>query len=90
MIANGQIGFLPRLLSAYRMTIEDYALQYKYVKNLNIFENTTQTTLNKSETSKKTPDAKKVVGRPALDDDEIEDDNTAASKEGGANVSENK
>jgi hypothetical protein len=90
MIANGQIGFLPRLLSAYRMTIEDYALQYKYVKNLNVFEDPTQTALNKSETSKKTPNAKKVVGRPALDDDEIEDDNTAASKEGGANVSENK
>ena len=90
MIANGQIGFLPRLLSAYRMTIEDYALQYKYVKTFDIFEDTAQATLNKSETSKKTPDAKKVVGRPALDDDEIEDDNTAASKEGGANVSENK
>ena len=35
-------------------------------------------------------DEKKSVGKPPLDEGDVEDDNTAASKEQGGNVSENK
>ena len=81
MIQNGNIGMLPRLLSAFRMTLEDYAVQYKYTKSLGIIPEPEQ----KSNTTQKKP-----VGRPKLEDNDVTDDNTAASIEGGANVSENK
>lgn len=81
MIQNGNIGMLPRLLSAFRMTLEDYAVQYKYTKSLGIIPEPEQ----KSNTTQKKP-----VGRPKLEDNDVTDDNTAASIEGGSNVSENK
>jgi hypothetical protein len=86
MIQNGNIGMLPRLLSAYRMTLEDYALQYDYVKSMNLFEFNTQLIGRSGSDSNKSPDGK--VGRPSLSDVDIENENTASSIEGGQNVSE--
>lgn len=88
MIQNGNIGMFPRLLSAYRMTLEDYALQYDYVKSMNLFEFNIQLIGRSGSDSNKTPDGK--VGRPSLSDVDIENENTASSIEGGQNVSENK
>lgn len=34
MVQTGNYGLMPRLLSAYHMTVEDYSLQYEYVKDL--------------------------------------------------------
>lgn len=86
MIQAGNIGMLPRLLSAYRMTLEDYALQYDYVKNFNLFEFNTQLIGKTGAGSTQSPDGK--VGRPAMPIETIENDSTAASIEGGDNVSE--
>lgn len=87
LIQNGNIGFLPKLLSAYRMTLDDYQTQYNYVDILDIYkkENTdTSGNLNNK------PNEKKSVGKPPLEEGDVEDDSTAASKEQGGNVSENK
>ena len=88
LIQNGNIGFMPKLLSAYRMTIDDYKLQYDYVDILEIYKTEEKTSANGN--TKNKPDEKKSVGKPPLDDGEVEDDNTAASKEQGGNVSDNK
>lgn len=86
LIQNGNIGFLPKLLSAYRMTIDDYKLQYDYVDILEIYKKEEKTSIADSKKSEE----KKAVGKPPLDEGEVEDDNTAASKEQGGNVSDNK
>lgn len=88
LIQNGNIGFLPKLLSAYRMTIDDYKVQYDYVDILNIYKKGEITSLSDQNINKS--DEKKSVGKPPLDEGDVEDDNTAASKEQGGNVSENK
>ena len=84
LIQNGHKGMLPKLLSAYRMTLDDYKVQYDYVDSLDIYESDSQQNPNKI------ADDKKSVGKPPLDDGDVEDDNTAASKEQGGNVSETK
>jgi hypothetical protein len=87
MIQNGKVGFLPRLLSAYNTTMEEYATCCDYIDVLDIkvtlqdIENTQLPTKGQST---------KQVGRPKQDDNDIQDDNTAASVEGGQNVSDNK
>lgn len=83
MIQNGNIGMLPRLLSAFRMTLEDYVTQHQYAKTFKIFD-------EPESDNKKTTQTKNPVGRPPIDEGDLEEDSTAASKEGGANVSENK
>ena len=88
LIQNGNIGFMPKLLSAYRMTIDDYKLQYDYVDILEIYKKEEKTSAGGNVNTK--PNEKKSVGKPPLDDGEVEDDNTAASKEQGGNVSDNK
>ena len=88
LIQNGNIGFLPKLLSAYRMTLDDYKLQYDYVDVLDIYKKEEKTSSNGNPTGK--PGEKKSVGKPPLDEGDVEDDNTAASKEQGGNVSDNK
>ena len=85
MIQNGNHGFMPRLLSAYNMTIEEYKICYDYVDLLEIFP---KEELNKNNTNSDTN--QNGVGRKPKEDDEIMNDNTAASIEGGQNVSDNK
>lgn len=86
MIQNGNRGFMPRLLSAYNMTIEEYKICYDYVDLLEIFpkEEELSTTKTDSDTNQN------GVGRKPKEDSEIINDNTAASIEGGQNVSDNK
>ena len=69
------------------MTIEEYKTCYDYVDYLEIFpEPEENTQVNPS----KKNDTKRGAGRKAKEDNQIENDNTAASIEGGQNVSENK
>ena len=70
------------------MTIDDYKLQYDYVDILEIYKKEEKTSETGNANQK--PGEKKSVGKPLLDDGEVEDDNTAASKEQGGNVSDNK
>lgn len=81
LIQNGNIGLMPKLLSAYRLTIDDYKSMYDYVDSIEIFKTEEQVPSAQSPTAKK-------VGRPNLEDDEVENDNTSISKEQGGNVSD--
>lgn len=87
LVQNGNRGFMPRLASAYNMTIEEYKTCYDYVDYLEIFPEPEE---NAQVNPSKTNDTKKGAGRTAKEDNQIENDNTAASIEGGQNVSENK
>ena len=71
-------------MSIRLMTIDDYKLQYDYVDILEIYKKEEKTSTSKN------LDGKKSVGKPPLDEGEVEDDNTAASKEQGGNVTDNK
>lgn len=73
---------LPKLLSAYDLTARDARAQELYINSLSIYDDlrtvtqVTQEKLKKIETTGK-------VGRPEKDESEIDNDNTAASKESG-------
>ena len=86
MIQNGNHGFMPRLLSAYNMTIEEYKTCYDYVDLLEIFPKEEELDITKANSDTN----QNGVGRKPKEDDEIMNDNTAASIEGGQNVSDNK
>ena len=86
MIQNGNHGFMPRLLSAYNMTIEEYKTCYDYVDLLEIFPKEEELDITKADSDTN----QNGVGRKPKEDDEIMNDNTAASIEGGQNVSDNK
>lgn len=83
LIQNGHRGLMPKLLSAYRITIDDYKTLYDYVDNMEIFAE--EEKISSSPTSTSTT---KKVGRPNLEDGDIENDNTSNSKEQGGNVSD--
>ena len=86
MIQNGNHGFMPRLLSAYNMTIEEYKTCSDYVDLLEIFPKEEELDITKADSDTN----QNGVGRKPKEDDEIMNDNTAASIEGGQNVSDNK
>lgn len=99
MVAAGMKGFMPKLLAYEDMTVKDAKAVDYYLGAIGFYENLTTLTQESSAklNAAKTADSGEVetglakqVGRPALDDDEIESDETAASREKGSNISENK
>lgn len=99
MVAAGMKGFMPKLLAYEDMTVKDAKAVDYYLGAIGFYEDLTTLTQESSAklNATKTTDSRetetglpKQVGRPALDDDEIESDETAASREKGSNISENK
>lgn len=125
LVLTGMEGFLPKLLSVYDLTLEDYkscvlymdALGIKLKKTLDEDKMRLQSELTikntkeqakisiKSEEQSQASTSSKVsipdsntrntdtgmgnkVGRPKLNDDDIENDNTANSADAGTNVSD--
>ena len=76
LVLQGATGLLPRLLSYYDQTLEDYKGSTIYLNALDVKLDTK----NYKETN--------PVGRPKLEDDEIINDNTGISNDMGNNVSE--
>ena len=76
LVLQGATGLLPRLLSFYDQTLEDYKGSTIYLDALDI-------RLDNGDYEEKNP-----VGRPKLKDDEIINDNTGISNDMGNNVSE--
>ncbi len=76
LVLQGATGLLPRLLSFYDQTLEDY-------KGSTIYLDTLDIKLDTGDYEEKNP-----VGRPKLEDDEIINDNTGISNDMGNNVSE--
>lgn len=76
LVLQGATGLLPRLLSFYDQTLEDYKGSTIYLDALDI-------QLDTGDYEEANP-----VGRPKLEDDEIINDNTGISNDMGNNVSE--
>lgn len=76
LVLQGATGLLPRLLSFYDQTLEDYKGSTIYLDALDI-------RFDDGDYEEKNP-----VGRPKLEDDEIINDNTGISNDMGNNVSE--
>lgn len=101
LVISGLEGTIPKLLSSLGMTVEDYKSSVKYVKALGIkieksFEIEKMETQNKldiksSKTNveeEKEESEEKKVGRPMLDENDIENDSSGASRDAGTNVSD--
>lgn len=83
LILNGAKGLIPKLLSSYGYTVEDYKSSTIYLDLLGItFE---RETFNEDKNIT-IEDSK--VGRPKLNDDDILNDNTGISNDMGNNVSD--
>ena len=78
LLSGGVKSVLPKILSAEDMSLEDCSCTSDYIDSLGIH-------VNEVEEQTSNP-----VGRPTLDDDQVQNDNTAISKDAGNNVSENK
>ena len=78
LLSGGVKSVLPKILSAEDMSLEDCICTSDYIDSLGIQFNAKEEQINSP------------VGRPALDDDQVQNDNTAISKDAGNNVSENK
>ena len=81
LVVSGMHGLLPKLLSAQDQTLEDYKGSTVYMDALNIKIKTAEEV--KQELAETNP-----VGRPKLNDIDIENDNTGISNDQGNNVSE--
>lgn len=78
LLAGGVTSVLPKILSANDMTLEDCICTNDYIETLGI-EIKNQGTKESSSNP---------VGRTPLNDEDVENDNTAISKDAGNNVSE--
>ena len=78
LLSGGVKSVLPKILSAEDVSLEDCICTSDYIESLGI------------KFDKKEEQTNNPVGRPALDDDQVQNDNTAISKDAGNNVSENK
>lgn len=87
-VTSGLEGFLPKLLSANDMSIEDYVASQNYLKAYDIKVHKVDEAVVSNGSSSDTTTIKNPVGRPKLNDDEIENDNTGASADAGTNVSD--
>ena len=96
VVANGNMALLPKLMSAEGISMRDTKAMVDYIKSLDFYKDlTTYTQLKASELSLKADDkaaeeAAGQVGRPMIDDGNIENDATAASREQGTNTSDNR
>ena len=81
LVISGMHGLLPKLLSAQDQSLEDYKGATIYMDALDIKIKTAEEV--KQELNNTNP-----VGRPKLNDSDIENDNTGTSNDQGNNVSE--
>lgn len=90
MLAAGATFMLPRLASAYDMTMRDVRATSSYIENSKIYDKfKTLSWKQQEERAKASEDQSKVgAGRKTIDDSDIDNDSTAQSKETGANISE--
>ena len=97
LLQNGVQSMLPRVLSAFNQSIEDMKTINDYIEvsgiivyARNLEENNSNKNINNNEQVTEKGIETKKVGRTEVEDTEIENDSTAASKDSGDNVSDTK
>ena len=95
IVANGNIALLPKLMSAEGISIRDTKALTSYVKSFKFYDDfMTYTQLKASELasgeSEVVDEEGNPVGRPPIDDGDVENENTSASKEAGTNTADNR
>lgn len=97
LVVSGVTFALPKLASAYNMNLRDVKATQLYINSLDLYSNFQTITqaqqqnnnASKKETNVETGEAKRVgAGRPEIDVSEVENDNTAASKESGLDTAD--
>ena len=92
LFISGGTFALPKLASAYGMSLRDVHAVQAYIKSLGLYDNFQTVTQAQQKASDQTSntgeDAQIGAGRPEVDDSEIDNDNTAASKEGGLDTAD--
>lgn len=89
-IAGGTFA-LPKLASAYNMNLRDVSAVQNYIESLGIydkFKTVTQVQQQKNKVMEDGSEKKEGAGRPTVDENDIENDNTAASKESGLDTAD--
>nr|DAQ20986.1 MAG TPA: portal protein [Caudoviricetes sp.] len=101
LVAGGAMFLLPKLASAEDISLRDVKAMTSYIKTLDFYKNFATLTMERNielkgkgnESNGEEDDntkSKGQVGRPALDESEIENDATAASRQDGTNTVENR
>lgn len=95
VVANGNIAMLPKLMSAERISIRDTKAITEYIKTLGFYKDfMTYTQLKNAELQQQAKEEEdeegNPVGRPGLDDNDIDNDSTAKSRDDGTNTSDNR
>ena len=87
LFVSGATFILPRLLSAYDLDVRDAKSLNRYVMSLDIYKEFQTITQASQEQARKEQEAQaegtKKQGRPTIAMKDIDNDNTAASKDGG-------
>lgn len=81
MVSTGASFLLPQLASAYKISMRELKGINNYIAASDVYSSMMSWTGNKNTNS-----VGKSVGRPSVDDNSIQNDNTAASKEAGTNT----
>ena len=96
IVANGNIALLPKLMSAEGISMRDTKALTEYIKTFGFYDDfMTYTQTKSAELSIASSEASEEgeegqVGRPSLDDGDIENDATAASRDQGSNTADNR
>ncbi len=99
IVANGNVALLPKLMSAEGISMRDTKALTNYIKSLGFYEDfMTYTQLKNAEIAQGQQDAtaeggeeeSEGAGRPAMDDSEVDNESTAASRDRGDNISDNR
>lgn len=92
VVANGNIALFPKLMSAEGISMRDTRAIINYIENADFYKYfKTYTQLKQEEMNENSEDEESEgAGRPSIADDEIESDATAASRDRGDNISDNR
>ena len=93
LFISGATFALPKLASAYNMNLRDVKAVQNYINSLDLYSDFKTITQAEQEKLKSGANSNRGsqqigAGRPQIDDSEVENDNTAASKEGGLDTAD--
>lgn len=95
VVANGNIALLPKLMSAEGISMRDtkalteYIKQFGFYKDFMTYTQVKNAELNQQNNSDEDEETGQV-GRPSIADEDVENDDTAASKQNGTDSTDNR